>query len=112
MDRRARRFQGVFSCRIAPPIPRSSSPNNKSAALSRTDRVSGDTLLIRLDEAELARIVARAHDLGRRERLAYIRAACANDPGACDRGLAGRKRARRTARGRGEHDEPYWELGG
>jgi len=41
----------------------------------------------RPDDAEIARIVARAHDLDPRERLAYLRAACANDPDACDRAL-------------------------
>ncbi len=33
--------------------------------------------MAKLDEAEIARIVARAADLGPRERFAYIKAACA-----------------------------------
>ena len=41
----------------------------------------------KLDEAEIARIVARAGGLGPRERFAYIKSACANDADAFDRVL-------------------------
>jgi eukaryotic-like serine/threonine-protein kinase len=66
--------------------------------------------MVRLDEAEIARIVARAHALGPRERLAYIRAACANDADAFDRVLLAHKMTRSTA-GEGDgSEEPYWEI--
>lgn len=67
--------------------------------------------MTRLDEAEIARIVARAHDLGPRERLAYIRAACANDEEAFDRVLNAHKLTRSTpASDHPENDETYWEI--
>src|SRR3954466_12788260 len=68
--------------------------------------------MVTLDEAEIARIVARAHDLGPRERLAYIRAACANDANAFDRVLLAHNLTRSTA-GDGndaEVDESYFEV--
>src|SRR6185312_11543831 len=37
---------------------------------------------MRLDDADIARIVARAHELGPRERPAYLRVACTDDPEA------------------------------
>jgi eukaryotic-like serine/threonine-protein kinase len=37
---------------------------------------------MRLDEADIARIVARAYELGPRERPAYLRLACTDDPEA------------------------------
>ena len=40
---------------------------------------------MRLDDADIARIVARAHELGPRERPAYLRLACADDPEALQR---------------------------
>ena len=40
---------------------------------------------MRLDDADIARIVARAHELGPRERPAYLRLACADDPAALQR---------------------------
>jgi serine/threonine-protein kinase len=66
--------------------------------------------MARLDEAEIARIVARAQDLGPRERLAYIRAACANDPDAFDRVLLAHKLTRSTAGDPEESEESYWEV--
>ncbi len=41
--------------------------------------------MTKLDEAQIARIVARAHELGPRERATYIRGACAGDTGALER---------------------------
>ncbi len=38
-----------------------------------------------LDEADIARIVARAYELGPRERPNYLKAACADDTGALER---------------------------
>jgi serine/threonine protein kinase/Tfp pilus assembly protein PilF len=63
----------------------------------------------RLDEAEIARIVARAHDLGPRERLAYIRAACANDSDAFDRVLMAHNLTRSNVPEEGD-EESYWEV--
>ena len=63
-----------------------------------------------MDEAEIARIVARAHALGPRERLAYIRAACANDPTAFDRVLNAHKMTRSTNGEGSEAEESYWEV--
>jgi serine/threonine protein kinase/tetratricopeptide (TPR) repeat protein len=40
---------------------------------------------MRLDDALIARIVARAHELGPRERPAYLKLACADDPEALER---------------------------
>src|SRR5262245_7795667 len=60
----------------------------------------------RLDEAEIARIVARASDLGPRERFAYIRAACANDAGAYDRVLLAHNLTRSDPPVAGEE---FWE---
>ena len=54
--------------------------------------------MAKLDEAEIARIVARAGGLGPRERFAYIRSACANDPDAFDRVLLAHNITRDTAR--------------
>ena len=67
--------------------------------------------MTRLDEAEIARIVARAHDLGPRERLAYIRAACVNDEEAFDRVLLAHKLTRSNQESdRPENDDTYWEI--
>jgi serine/threonine-protein kinase len=63
----------------------------------------------RLDEAEIARIVARAHDLGPRERLAYIRAACANDTDAFDRVLLAHNLTRSNHPDE-DDEESYWEV--
>jgi serine/threonine-protein kinase len=63
----------------------------------------------RLDEAEIARIVARAHDLGPRERLAYIRAACANDSDAFDRVLMAHNLTR-SHKPDADDEESYWEV--
>ncbi len=46
---------------------------------TRPNRQGPRNKMAKLDEAEIARIVARAGDLGPRERFAYIKAACAND---------------------------------
>jgi eukaryotic-like serine/threonine-protein kinase len=64
----------------------------------------------RLDDAEIARIVARAHDLGPRERLAYIRAACANDADAFDRVLLAHKLTRSNRETDEADAESYWEV--
>src|SRR4051794_14280709 len=66
--------------------------------------------MARLDEAEIARIVARAHDLGPRERLAYIKAACANDSGAFDRVLMAHNITCSNSSEVEEGDESYWEV--
>ena len=66
--------------------------------------------MARLDEAEIARIVARAHDLGPRERLAYIRAACANDPDAFDRVLLAHNLTRSNRETDEADEESYWEV--
>ncbi len=41
--------------------------------------------MVKLDEAQIARIVARAHELGPRERATYVRGACGADTGALER---------------------------
>src|SRR5215470_14974365 len=64
--------------------------------------------MTKLDDAEIARIVARAHDLGPRERLAYIRAACANDSDAFDRVLMAHNLTRSNTKD--EEDAEYWEV--
>ena len=64
-----------------------------------------------LDEAEIARIVARAGGLGPRERFAYIRAACANDSDAFDRVLFAHSITRASGqREQAENEESYWEV--
>ena len=64
-----------------------------------------------LDEAEIARIVARAHGLGPRERFAYIRAACANDADAFDRVLMAHNITRSNSPDDDPNaDESYWEV--
>ncbi len=62
----------------------------------------------KLGEAEIARIVARAIELGPRERLAYIRVACANDSEAFDRVLLAHSVA--TQSHPGESDESFWAI--
>jgi serine/threonine protein kinase len=70
----------------------------------------------KLDEAEIARIVARAGGLGPRERFAYIKSACANDADAFDRVLLAHNITRANSAGepdRGaerdaESEESYW----
>jgi serine/threonine-protein kinase len=67
--------------------------------------------MAKLDEAEIARIVARAADLGPRERFAYIKAACANDSDAYDRVLLAHNITRNTGeRESAENDESFWEI--
>ncbi len=68
--------------------------------------------MARMDEAEIARIVARAHDLGPRERFAYIKAACANDAHAFDRVLLAHNLTRSTEGDavEGEEPESYWQV--
>src|SRR5690606_33393039 len=60
---------------------------NADRRLSPYAHRTARTHVDRPDDAEIARIVARAHDLDPRERLAYLRASCANDSDACDRAL-------------------------
>jgi serine/threonine-protein kinase len=64
----------------------------------------------RLDDAAIARIVARARDLGPRERLAYIRSACANDTDAFDRILMAHNITRSHQDNPAEGEETYWEV--
>jgi serine/threonine protein kinase/tetratricopeptide (TPR) repeat protein len=65
----------------------------------------------KLDEAEIARIVARAGGLGPRERFAYIRSACANDADAFDRVMLAHSITRSTGqREQAENEEPLWEV--
>jgi len=67
--------------------------------------------MAKLDEAEIARIVARAGDLGPRERFAYIRSACANDADAFDRVLLAHNITRTgDTQGERESDELFWEV--
>jgi serine/threonine protein kinase len=67
--------------------------------------------MAKLDEAEIARIVARAGSLGPRERFAYIRAACANDSGAFDRVLLAHSITRASGqREQAGNEESYWEV--
>src|SRR5689334_19138153 len=68
--------------------------------------------MAKLDEAEIARIVARAGGLGPRERFAYIRSACANDPDAFDRVLLAHNitQASRENAGNAENEERFWEV--
>ena len=72
--------------------------------------------MARLDDAEIARIVARANHLGPRERFAYIKSACANDSDAFDRVLLAHSitrsdnAVRREEHGNGEGDESCWEV--
>jgi serine/threonine protein kinase/TolA-binding protein len=64
--------------------------------------------MAKLDEAEIARIVARANHLGPRERFAYIKAACANDTDAFDRVLLAHNITR--SNGPAENEESFWEV--
>src|SRR5262245_41828753 len=68
--------------------------------------------MAKLDEAEIARIVARAGGLGPLERFAYIKSACANDADAFDRVLLAHNitRENRVNGGPAENDEPFWEV--
>jgi serine/threonine-protein kinase len=70
--------------------------------------------MAKLDEAEIARIVARAGDLGPRERFAYIKAACANDADAFDRVLLAHNITRTDVPAEPaqavENEEPFWEV--
>ena len=68
--------------------------------------------MAKLDEAEIARIVARAGGLGPRERFAYIRSACANDADAFDRVLLAHnitRESRENAESAG-NEESFWEV--
>jgi len=64
--------------------------------------------MARLDEAEIARIVARASALGPRERFAYIKAACANDADAFGRVLSAHNITQSNQHA--EPDELAWEV--
>jgi eukaryotic-like serine/threonine-protein kinase len=70
--------------------------------------------MAKLDEAEIARIVARAGGLGPRERFAYIKAACANDADAFDRVLLAHNITRSGDRPapaeNDENEESFWEI--
>src|SRR6185312_12581084 len=66
--------------------------------------------MAKLDEAEIARIVARAGGLGPRERFAYIRSACANDADAFDRVLLAHNITRDNAAQAAENDEAFLEV--
>src|ERR1043166_8366268 len=67
--------------------------------------------MAKLDEAEIARIVARAGGLGPRERFAYIRSACANDADAFDRVLLAHNITRDNAlEDQPGSDETFWEV--
>jgi serine/threonine protein kinase/tetratricopeptide (TPR) repeat protein len=67
--------------------------------------------MAKLDEAEIARIVARAGSLGPRERFAYIRAACANDTDAFDRVLLAHNITQSNGQRDGAgNDEAFWEV--
>jgi serine/threonine protein kinase len=67
--------------------------------------------MAKLDEAEIARIVARAGGLGPRERFAYIKSACANDADAFDRVLLAHNITRDNGpNGPAENDEAFWEA--
>ena len=67
--------------------------------------------MAKLDEAEIARIVARAGGLGPRERFAYIRSACANDADAFDRVLLAHNITRASgAQEERDNEETFWEI--
>jgi serine/threonine protein kinase/tetratricopeptide (TPR) repeat protein len=67
--------------------------------------------MARLDEAEIARIVARAGGLGPRERFAYIKSACANDADAFDRVLLAHNITRDNRAGEpAGNEETFWEV--
>ncbi|MEJ1960174.1 MAG: protein kinase [Gammaproteobacteria bacterium] len=67
--------------------------------------------MAKLDEAEIARIVARAGGLGPRERFAYIKSACANDVDAFDRVLLAHSLTQSNGqREEAENEESYWEI--
>lgn len=63
----------------------------------------------KLREAEVARIVARAGELGPRERLAYLRSACGDDPEAFDRALLAHDLVT-AAPESGEIDSAFWTI--
>jgi serine/threonine protein kinase/Tfp pilus assembly protein PilF len=67
--------------------------------------------MAKLDEAEIARIVARAGGLGPRERFAYIKSACANDADAFDRVLLAHNITRENRlKADGQDEEALWEV--
>ena len=67
--------------------------------------------MAKLDEAEIARIVARAGGLGPRERFAYIKSACANDSDAYDRVLLAHNITRASGqRAESQNEESFWEI--
>ena len=68
--------------------------------------------MAKLDEAEIARIVARAGGLGPRERFAYIKSACANDADAFDRVLLAHQLTRDNGPNAqaAENEETFWEV--
>jgi eukaryotic-like serine/threonine-protein kinase len=67
--------------------------------------------MAKLDEAEIARIVARAGGLGPRERFAYIKSACANDADAFDRVLLAHNITRQNrVNGEAGNEETFWEV--
>ena len=62
----------------------------------------------KLRETEVARIVARAGELGPRERLAYLKAACGDDPEAFDRALLAHDLV--TSSPDADVDEAFWAI--
>jgi serine/threonine protein kinase/Tfp pilus assembly protein PilF len=62
----------------------------------------------KLRETEVARIVARAGELGPRERLAYLKAACGEDPEAFDRALLAHDLV--TSSPEADVDEAFWAI--
>lgn len=67
--------------------------------------------MAKLDEAEIARIVARAGGLGPRERFAYIKSACANDADAFDRVLLAHNITRENRpHEQAGNEEAFWEI--
>ena len=67
--------------------------------------------MAKLDEAEIARIVARAGGLGPRERFAYIKSACANDGDAFDRVLLAHNITRENRQNiEAGNEETFWAV--
>src|SRR5688500_18752535 len=64
--------------------------------------------MAKLGEPEIARIVARAGELGPRERLAYLKAACGDDPEAFDRALLAHDLV--TSSPEADVDEAFWAI--
>src|SRR5690606_7515724 len=100
--------QPVGPARGAPRISRSPNRTGSAPADGRGTSSRGERAMGRLDEAEIARIIARAGELGPRERLSYLRSACADDPEAFDRALMAHDLATGAA-GPGS-DEDFWAV--